>query len=141
LEPEAGGAEQARVRRLLVVDDEEAMRLLLRVNLPLSGFEVVEAANGHDALELARRERFDLVLLDVMLPGMSGIEVAEELRRDPRTAHVPVVFVSARADSTDVERGYAAGAVDYVTKPFDPIAIGDQLGALIAASASRYESV
>jgi DNA-binding response OmpR family regulator len=110
-------------RRVLVVDDEPAMRLLCRVNLPLSGFDVVEAADGETALGLLQAERFDVVLLDVMLPGLTGFAIAERLEG----AGPPIVFLSARADRTDVRRGLELGAAAYVTKPFDPIAIGDLL--------------
>jgi CheY-like chemotaxis protein len=123
---------EGRLRRVLVVDDESAMRLLARVNLPLAGFEVVEAENGLDALERARAERFDLFLLDVMMPGISGFELARRLRDDPRTAGVPIVFLSARADRTDISEGLSLGD-DYITKPFDPLLLGEHLATLLAA--------
>jgi DNA-binding response OmpR family regulator len=97
------------------------------VNLPFSGFEVVEAADGDEALSRARAERLDLVLLDVMMPGVDGFTVAERLRADPATAGIPVVFLTARADDADLRRGRRIGAADYVTKPFDPLRLGDRL--------------
>jgi two-component system alkaline phosphatase synthesis response regulator PhoP len=120
-------------RRVLVVDDEPAMRLLCRVNLPLAGFDVVEAVDGASALELLRSQPFDVVLLDVMMPGVNGFVVAEQLRADG--AATPVVFLSARADHDDIRRGLELGAVDYVTKPFDPVAIGERLHAVVSAVA------
>lgn len=135
---------RADAPRVLVADDEDAVRLLLRVNLPMAGYEVVEAHDGTSALERARAEAFDLLLLDVMMPGLSGIEVAERLRADPSIPDVPIVFVSARADVADIERGFEAGAVDYVTKPFDPIELtqhlGDVLEAVESGTAGRFQS-
>jgi two-component system OmpR family response regulator len=119
---------------VLVADDEPAMRLLCRVNLPLAGFEVVEAADGEAALALLRGERFDLALLDVMMPGVSGFGVAERLRADG--VELPIVFLSARADGEDIRRGLAVGAVDYVTKPFDPLRIGERLHEALRAFAA-----
>jgi two-component system, OmpR family, alkaline phosphatase synthesis response regulator PhoP len=122
----AGKTHQAGTRRrILVVDDEQAMRALCRVNLTASGMDVLEAADGQTALQLAASERPDLVLLDVMLPGLSGWEVASALAALPETRAIPVVFLSARADHADLVRGQEHGAVGYVTKPFDPVQIGD----------------
>lgn len=123
-------------RRVLVVDDEPAMRLLCRVNLPFAGFEVVEAADGGEALERVREHEFDLVLLDVMMPGLNGFAVAERLRADTATAGVPIVFLSARADARDVRRGFELGAADYVTKPFDPLELGEHLNVVLRALAA-----
>jgi DNA-binding response OmpR family regulator len=121
---------------VLVVDDEPALRLLCRVNLPLSGFDVVEAADGETALELLRSEPFDVVLLDVMLPGLTGFAIAERLG----DAGPPIVFLSARADRTDVRRGLELGAAAYVTKPFDPIAIGDLLQEVLGEGAEAVRA-
>ena len=121
------GADQgtATRRRVLVVDDEPAIRALCRVNLSLSGMDVIEAADGESALDLARAEHPDLILLDVMLPGATGWEVAAELGGEDTTRDIPVIFLSAMADSSDLERGRQHGAVGYVTKPFDPVGIAD----------------
>jgi two-component system alkaline phosphatase synthesis response regulator PhoP len=109
---------------VLVVDDEAAIRLLCRVNLRLEGMDTIEAANGEEALQLARSERPDLVLLDVMMPHVDGWQVASELARDGATRSLPIVFLSARAEPSDYLHGYELGAVGYVTKPFDPTALG-----------------
>lgn len=124
-------AQTARRRRVLVADDEASLRVLLRVNLPLAGYEVVEAADVDTAFELAHQHEFDLFLLDVMMPPTSGLELAERLRADPATSAVPIVFLSARADREDVSRGLASGALDYITKPFDPVRLGKHLDALL----------
>jgi DNA-binding response OmpR family regulator len=118
--PAAGTA-----RRVLVVDDERSIRLLCRVNLVASGMEVLEASNGREGLELARRERPDLVLLDVMMPELDGWAVAGELAADEQTREIPIVFLTARADPADRRLGEQLGGVGYVVKPFDPVTIGE----------------
>jgi DNA-binding response OmpR family regulator len=120
-----GGRAAGTARRVLVVDDERAIRLLCRVNLAASGMDVLEAENGLTALELARCERPDLVLLDVMMPDVDGWTVARELADDERTREIPIVFLTARADTADKRRGQQLGGVGYVVKPFDPVTIGD----------------
>jgi DNA-binding response OmpR family regulator len=112
-------------RRVLVVDDERAIRLLCQVNLAASGMDVLEAEDGRSGLELARKERPDLVLLDVMMPGVDGWTVARELAADEETRDIPVVFLTARADAADKRMGEQLGGVGYVVKPFDPVSIGD----------------
>ena len=117
---------------MLVVDDEPSIRLLCSVNLKLAGYEVVEAADGASAIARAAEQRPDLVLLDVMMPGLNGYEVAERLLSDPRTRGLPVVFVSARAGRPDIRRGLEAGALDYITKPFDPVALAEGIEEILA---------
>jgi DNA-binding response OmpR family regulator len=107
--------------RVLVIDDEAPIRLLCRVNLEAEGMDVLEAADGPSGLETARAETPDVVLLDVMMPGLDGWRVAEELLDDPRTESIPIVFLTARAELRDRARGIDLGGVDYVTKPFNPV--------------------
>ena len=107
--------------RVLVIDDEAPIRLLCRVNLEAERMEVVEAADGPSGLERAREEQPDVVLLDVMMPGLDGWRVAEELLDAERTASIPIVFLTARAELRDRARGIDLGGVDYVTKPFNPL--------------------
>jgi DNA-binding response OmpR family regulator len=107
--------------RVLVIDDEAPIRLLCRVNLEAEGMDVLEAADGPSGLEKARAETPDVVLLDVMMPGLDGWRVAEELLDDPRTESIPIVFLTARAELRDRARGIDLGGVDYVTKPFNPV--------------------
>jgi DNA-binding response OmpR family regulator len=108
---------------VLVVDDEEDILLLCRVNLEFEGFRVEVASSGEEGLRKARRLRPDLVLLDVMMPAVDGWQVLESLKEDAATASIPVVMLTARVQADDQVRGWAGGAVDYVTKPFSPIAL------------------
>jgi CheY-like chemotaxis protein len=124
---------QARPRPVLIVDDEPSLRFLCRINLELAGLTVIEAGDGASALELARRERPSVILLDVRLPNGDGWHVADELLRDVDTADIPVVFVSARWDSAWRRR--ADGAAGYVTKPFDPVRLAELVERLAARSA------
>jgi DNA-binding response OmpR family regulator len=107
--------------RVLVIDDEAPMRLLCRVNLEAEGMEVLEAPDGQTGLECAREARPDVVLLDVMMPGLDGWRVAERLLEDDRTSEIPIIFLTARAEVRDRARGLDIGGVAYVTKPFDPL--------------------
>jgi len=107
--------------RVLVIDDEPPIRLLCRVNLEAEGMEVLEAADGIGGVELARSEDPDVILLDVMMPGLDGWRVAEELIDDQRTHSIPIIFLTARAELRDRARGLDLGGVDYVTKPFNPV--------------------
>ena len=106
---------------MLVIDDEAPIRLLCRVNLEAEKMEVLEAADGPTGLEKARSETPDVVLLDVMMPGLDGWRVAEELLDDSRTRSIPIIFLTARAELRDRARGLDLGGVDYVTKPFNPL--------------------
>jgi two-component system, OmpR family, alkaline phosphatase synthesis response regulator PhoP len=110
-----------RVTRVLVIDDEQPIRLLCKVNLEAAGMSVLEAADGPSGLEEARTQRPDVVLLDVMMPGLDGWRVAEQLLEDDRTSEIPIIFLTARAEFRDRARGLDIGGVDYVTKPFNPL--------------------
>jgi DNA-binding response OmpR family regulator len=107
--------------RVLVIDDEAPIRLLCRVNLEAAGIEVSEAEDGKSGLETARAERPDVILLDVMMPGMDGWQVFDQLLQDESTSKIPIVFLTARAELRDQARGLELGGVDYVTKPFNPL--------------------
>ena len=110
---------------VLLVDDEPAMRTVCRTNLELEGYGVLEAGEGREALSIALRERPDLVLLDVMMPSMDGYDVARRLQANPATTRIPVVFMTALAAGEDRRRGFEAGGVGYVVKPFDPVYLGE----------------
>jgi CheY-like chemotaxis protein len=119
------------VIRVLHIDDEAPIRLLSRVNLEAEGMEVIEAAEGETGLRLARREQPDVILLGVMMPGLDGWQVAEELLRDHETRGIPIVFLTARAEIRDRARGFDLGAVDYITKPFNPVELAARLRAML----------
>ena len=105
---------------ILIVEDEAPLVTLLRYNLEREGFAVLDAQDGEEALVIAREQKPDLVLLDWMLPLMSGIELCRQLRRNPETRALPVVMLTARGEEGDKLRGLDSGADDYVTKPFSP---------------------
>jgi DNA-binding response OmpR family regulator len=107
--------------RVLVVDDDPVIVRLLEVNLRLEGYEVATASRGEEALERAAAFHPDVILLDVMMPGLDGWETCRLLRELPEFAETPVVFLSARAQDDDRSKGMNLGRVDYVTKPFDPV--------------------
>jgi DNA-binding response OmpR family regulator len=109
------------VTSVLVIDDEAPIRLLCRVNLEAEGMDVLEASDGPSGLEQARESTPDVVLLDVMMPGLDGWRVAEQLLQDDRTSEIPIIFLTARAEFRDRARGLDIGGVDYVTKPFNPL--------------------
>jgi two-component system, OmpR family, phosphate regulon response regulator PhoB len=105
---------------ILLVEDEAALVALLRYNLEREGFAVLEAPDGDEALLQAREQKPDLILLDWMLPLVSGIEVCRQLRRHPETRAIPIIMLTARGEEGDKLRGLDSGADDYVTKPFSP---------------------
>jgi two-component system phosphate regulon response regulator PhoB len=106
--------------RILVVDDEEDILELVRYNLVRSGFEVTGVTTGEDALKVARSKFPDLILLDLMLPGIDGLEVCNILKREPKTSYIPIVMLTAKGEEADVVAGLELGADDYITKPFSP---------------------
>lgn len=106
--------------KILVVDDEKNILELVRFNLEREGYQVLTSLDGTSALEQARSEIPDLILLDIMLPGMDGLEVCRVLHQDPVTKDIPIVMLSAKADELDRVLGLEMGADDYVTKPFSP---------------------
>jgi DNA-binding response OmpR family regulator len=112
----------SRERHLvLIADDDRDITRFLEVNLRLEGFDVIAVHDGNDALAKALDLRPNLILLDVMMPGMDGFEVCSKLRSDPRGSDVPVIMLTAKSMSTDRVDGYNVGADDYVTKPFEPM--------------------
>ena len=106
--------------RVLVVDDDEVIRQLIAVNLTLEGFEVFTAVDGQDCLDRVRDVKPDVITLDVMMPRLDGWVTATQLRRNPETAGIRVVLITARAQEDDRDRGRQVGADAYLTKPFDP---------------------
>jgi two-component system alkaline phosphatase synthesis response regulator PhoP len=123
------------VTRVLVIDDEAPIRLLCRVNLEAEGMQVLEASDGPTGLEEARREKPDVILLDVMMPALDGWRVAEQLLDAASTQDIPIIFLTARAEFRDRARGLDIGGVDYVTKPFNPL----ELAGLVRDLLGRIE--
>ena len=119
--------------RVLVVDDEPPIRLLCRVNLEAEGMEVIEASDGPSGLAAAREHAPDVVLLDVMMPGLDGWHVAQELLDDPATRDIPIIFLTARAEFRDRARGLDVGGLEYVTKPFNPVELASLVRNVVAA--------
>jgi len=106
--------------RILVVEDEEDILELVSFNLDREGYQVVRAKSGEQALKKARMESLDLILLDLMLPGIDGLDVAKVLKNDKATREVPIVMLTAKGEETDIVAGLELGADDYITKPFSP---------------------
>jgi DNA-binding response OmpR family regulator len=114
-------------RTVLVVDDEPDVLLLCRVNLEFEGYEVIEAADGEQAMAQLRAHRPDVVLLDVMMPKMDGWQVLAAIKADETLADIPVVMLTAKVQDQDQIRGWSQGAADYITKPFSPLALSQVL--------------
>jgi two-component system alkaline phosphatase synthesis response regulator PhoP len=123
--------------RILVVDDEEDILELVRYNLVKEGYHVSGALTGEDALKKARAEVFDLVVLDLMLPGIDGLDVAKKLKSDQKTGHVPIVMLTAKGEEADVVTGLELGADDYVTKPFSPRVLLARIRAILRRKTAR----
>lgn len=115
-----GGAKLVAEATVLIVDDEAPILALLRYNLEKAGYRVLEAADGQEALTIAREEHPDLMILDWMLPSLSGIEVCRQIRRDSGLGNTPIIMLTARGEEQDRVRGLEVGADDYVPKPFSP---------------------
>jgi len=127
--------------RVLVVDDEPDIVALVAYHLAKSGYSVSTAANGNDALSAARREKPSIIVLDLMVPGLSGLQVMEELRADPSTAHIAVLMLTARREESDRIKGLTLGADDYLTKPFSPQELVLRVGAILRrVKAGRQDS-
>ncbi len=123
--------------RILVLDDEPDILDLIEYNLLREGFEVTLAKDGLEGFREARENRYDLVLLDLMLPGLDGLEVCRRLKGDPRTSGIPVIMVTAKGEESDVVLGLGLGADDYVSKPFSPKELVARVRAVLRRGASR----
>jgi DNA-binding response OmpR family regulator len=116
---------------ILVVDDDPVILQLLQVNFEMEGFTVITAADGKGGVERTRSDRPDIVVSDVMMPKMSGIELVAELKGDADTAGIPILLLTAKAQQADIGAGMDAGADDYVTKPFEPLELIDRVNRLL----------
>jgi two-component system, OmpR family, phosphate regulon response regulator PhoB len=123
----------AHVPILLVADDDEDILTLVQLRLSRSGYEVVVARDGEEALRLAREKQPDLVVLDWMMPKASGLEVLRAIRAGAETAEIPVILLTARASDANIAEGLAAGADDYIAKPFSPQELATRIQGILAA--------
>ncbi|MEX2587524.1 MAG: response regulator [Actinomycetota bacterium] len=126
-------------KKILIADDDPVIIELLQVNLEMEGYDVLRAADGQQAVEAATADLPDLVLLDIMMPRMDGWAAQAELARNPATAGIPVIFLSARAQQADLKKGYESGVVEYVTKPFDPVALLSIIEQVLAGTYVRSD--
>jgi two-component system phosphate regulon response regulator PhoB len=126
-------------RRVLVVDDEEDILELISFNLGREGFQVTCAATGEEALKKAASVSPDIMLLDIMLPGIDGLEVARRLKADRSTQHIPIVMLTAKGEERDIVKGLELGAEDYITKPFSPKVVNARLRAVLRRVANGKE--
>jgi DNA-binding response OmpR family regulator len=120
--------------KILIAEDERDIRDLITFTLGFAGFDVIAAANGEEALNLARQENPDLILMDVRMPRMTGYEACVAMKADAKMKDIPVIFLSAKGQDAEIQTGLQAGAVDYLLKPFAP----DQLTARIQAVLAKY---
>ena len=107
-------------KRILIADDDPVILRLIQVNLELEGYEVITANNGEEAVAQAKAENPDLVILDIMMPRLDGYQACEQLKSSDDTKDIPVIFLSAKAQQGDIEKGRSFGVAAYLTKPFDP---------------------
>ncbi|MEW6516218.1 MAG: response regulator [candidate division FCPU426 bacterium] len=118
-------------QRILVIEDDEDIRELLRYNLAKEGYQIVSAPTAEEGLKMARQKPPVLILLDLMLPGMDGLEACRRLKKEAGTAEIPVVMLTAKGEETDIVSGLELGAADYVTKPFSPKVLVARLRAVL----------
>jgi CheY-like chemotaxis protein len=121
------------LKKILIVDDQPQVRELVAVTLQTYNYQLFLAENGQQALQLAQKEHPHLILLDVMMYGseLDGLEVCRYLKKDPSTQDIPVVLLTASGQKNNIEAGKAAGADDYITKPFSPLALAEKIEAMI----------
>lgn len=123
-----------RKKRILIVEDEESLLKLETILLTVKGFEVIGVFSGQMAIEKIGVEEFDLVLLDIMLPDIDGFEVCRQLRKDPRTASVPIIMLTGKKSQDDHDKGVACGADAYLVKPFKSAMIIEEINRLLSGS-------
>jgi CheY-like chemotaxis protein len=119
-------------KRILICDDDPAILRVLQVNLEVEGYTTLLAHHGEEALEVAARENPDLIILDIMMPRLDGYQTCERLKADETLKDIPVVFLSAKAQQSDIDKGKTYGVADYLTKPFDPDVLVDTIERLLA---------
>jgi two-component system phosphate regulon response regulator PhoB len=124
--------------KILVVDDEEDIRELVKYNLAREGYKIFSASSGEKALKKAKSKLLDLIVLDLMLPGIDGLEVTRILKNDPKTEHIPIIMLSAKEEEADIVAGLELGADDYITKPFSPRVLVARIRAAIRRKKKEY---
>ncbi len=124
--------------KILLIEDEKDILELIAFNLECSGYDVLKASNGEDGLKRAKKEFPDLVLLDLMLPGIDGFDVCRELKLDKNTRKIPVIMLTARGEDTDIVSGLELGAEDYITKPFSPKILVARIRTVLRRSADVH---
>ena len=127
-------------RKILVIDDEPDIVELVSYNLKKEGFDVASAADGEEALSMIRRGNFDFLILDLMLPGIQGMELCRILRNDPKTAHIPIIMLTAKGEEVDRILGLETGADDYMTKPFSPRELIARVKAVLRRLSEKAET-
>jgi DNA-binding response OmpR family regulator len=123
---------------VLLVDDDPVILKLLQVNFEMEGYSVSCANDGVEGLEMARANHPDIVLLDIMMPRMDGLEVTKALKGDPKTKDIPIILLSAKAQASDIQAGKDIGADDYLPKPFDPLELLERVGQLLEGGGREY---
>jgi CheY-like chemotaxis protein len=124
-----------QIQSVLMVDDEEDIRTIGQIALQeVGGWKAVLASSGPEGLEVAARERPDVILLDMMMPGMDGQTTLARFRGSPATASIPVIFMTAKAQRDEIQRYIAAGAAGVIVKPFDPMTLADEIRRILGAS-------
>ena len=123
--------------KILVVDDEIYIVHILDFSLGMEGYEVVTALDGEQALEKARAEKPDLIVLDIMMPKLDGYETCKRLKADPETKDIPVILLSAKGRNVDQKVGFEVGADDYITKPFSPRKLVERINAILGHGTSQ----
>ncbi len=127
------------MKTILIADDEQLLRDLVETTLSTPELRILKAADGETALELARREHPDLLLLDLMMPGLPGIEVARDLLEHPATADIPIIILTGAAGDEDREQGLALGVRAYLIKPFSPLELLDRVREVVAPANPRRQ--
>jgi two-component system alkaline phosphatase synthesis response regulator PhoP len=124
---------------ILIIDDEKDLIEMVRYNLDKDGYDVISATDGQTGLEIAQRHKLDLIVLDLMMPGIDGLEVCRRLRSDPRTGRIPLIMLTAKATEADRIVGLELGADDYITKPFSPRELVARVKAILRRTATQSE--
>ena len=122
------------MKTILLADDEAHLRLLVHTTLDDPAYRILEATDGNQALAMARTEHPDLLVLDWMMPGLSGLVVAQMLRRDPATAQIPIIMLTAKGQAIDRALGHAVGLQAYLVKPFSPLELSEKVQAILRTS-------